>query len=324
MTALARVDSEVASFRSTLSQARAFINEITDARQSSEAYKRLKLAREWARIRGVADAVTRDLLELEISCLRKIVEIGGISDLPRTMQAVAKWWYEKTDAQVTDLIERYGQGTSSAKTVKETADRDQSRYDRAAYVTSPEFLQNQSFEGDTPAYPEDYKSALADLVQHFYDDVCDDVLGERGSAGFEVAEIAERFMRDIGIGKGDDPEAWGQREGIFELCRRAILEAPSTMIGGSRAPAFITCVDRSPFKGKWVRVPFRVANLYQLHDMVKLRAEQADAARRSAEAIADLYDQMAAAAEEIDSQVLGDIAAHMALSDRDEATRAAS
>lgn len=323
-TALESTNSDVATARSSIRHALAYIEGITSPDQASEAHDRVKLAKQWAKIRKISAEIARDLVALEIACLRKIVEVGGTSDLPNMIQGVAKWWAEQPAASIPSLLDQYGHDTVSAKTVRDRCLWDLDHRGSREYVASGGQAQDQEFfEADMRdaglAASRTYKTALADLVQEFVDNSDDE--------GFDIAEIAEDLMKRIGLDLHDDSVSWGERIGTFELCRKAVLEAPSIMIGKSKAPAFITCFNRANgvANGDFIRVPFRQANLWQLADMVELRRRQAADAQRAADRLVELHALLEKWARKLDPQhweqrPLGDVVASHSLMPHDSAT----
>jgi hypothetical protein len=296
MTALAQVPQDIAHLRNSVAEALAFVAHLGTAEEAREAYDRVKLAKEWAKIRKVAKEMHTELLRLEIHLLRKVAQLDALSAVPAAHRAAAKFFASKSDEQIDKLIRDYGDGGSPTRLMKRVLGDDEQARARHHY-TSGEYVKQQRYVGDearaeaVQEQARNVKEGLAALLENYYE----------GDEGFSVFELAEQVCESVGIDQRS--AVWGRSEGLLEVCRKAVRDAPSLAVLGTEAPRFVTCIDRGSAydldleksgKPHWVRVPFHVASLEQLDDMVALRQEQASKAAAVAESLANLRNELAA------------------------------
>ncbi len=290
MTALARVAADLTTARAGIKDALAFVASVSNEDDAREAYDRIKLAKEWAKIRKLRDAVATDLLRLEIHCLRKIAQLGSLSILPQAFRGVADFYRDMTDARIEELIGAYGESASPTVVYR--------RHLRAQSYNNAFDKYSSTYDGYRPAEAASYDDALITAAAQFHSR---DIAGalaaildnwDEDGDEFTVSDLADELSDLVGIDETD--AKWGARDGMLEVCRKAIRDAPTVVIPGSTAPKFITCHSRDR-EGpvSFVRVPFHSATLAQLLDMVTLRQEQARAAEASYRTIKTLADTLA-------------------------------
>lgn len=316
MSALAKVSADLTAIRLTIANAHAVVAGIDNAGDAGEAYDQVKLAKEWARIRKVAGDVQRELLSLELHLLRKIGQLGAdaIRVLPTVHRANAKLLAGWTDDQIANLVRDFGDGASPNVALKRWLGDQDHRRARDRFV-SGDYLRDQRYVGDAAdpekvaAYSRDLHEGLAAILEHFYDE----------SEDFSVWELAEQVAEtvDIDLRSFDS----GRTEGLLEVCRKAVRDAPPVAIAGTNAPRFVTCRDMSPAAqsiDKWIRVPFNSATLAQLSDMVALRQDQAQRAVAVAESLSDLLlslEHVTTSDQEYATTPLGELAVRVAFMD---------
>jgi len=89
---------------------------------------------------------------------------------------------------------------------------------------------------------------------------------------FTVEKMADKFIEET---SSDDGESLSSeyKEGIREVCRRAISQTKIDTIGNKKAPRFVTYIDGNDELSdaeRWMRIPFENASLKQLEHMVRL------------------------------------------------------
>lgn len=317
-TALDKVSADATTIRSSITDALAFISSIGTEEQSREAYDRVQLAKEWARIRKVGREVRRDLLRLEIHLLRKVAQLGTLTALPTSHRAAAKFFADKTDEQVEALLGEFAEDVTSSVTIYRRVLCNDEQTEARRLVTSGDYarpdhvyLADETRDWAVQEYSGDLKAGLAALLEHYYDEDED---------GFSVLSLAEQVCQSVGL---DERSAiWGAHEGLLEVCRKAIRDAPTVAVMGTDAPRFVTCLRRAPgLTPYWIRVPFHAATLEQLHDMLTLRREQAGKAAAVADSLLNLWnalDEQLANGEGPREVTLGELAARVAFP-KDEA-----
>lgn len=308
---LDRVPADATALRLSIADALSLIANIGTEEQAKEAFDRVRLAKEWAKIRKVAREVRMDLLRLELALLRKVGQLRVLTAVPTTQRPVAEFFASKTDAQINELLAQFGEGATSPLMVyrRATAEEDHSaarrRVTSGEYAESEHYVADETREWAVKEYAGDLKAGLAAVLEHYY---------EEDNEGFSIIGLAEQVCDSVGL---DQRSAiWGTREGLLEVCRKAVRDAPSVAVNGTEVPRFITCLDRtSPIPDKWIRVPFHVATLDQLRDMVDLRRQQAATAKAVAENLVALWCELDARLDETESArrvPLGDLAARVA------------
>lgn len=317
MTALEKVAAEVASARDSARAALAFVNSIASPDDASEAYDRVRLVKEWAKIRKIAREVHDDLLRLECHCLRKLAQLDALSIVPRGQRTTAEFYRDLSDSQINDLIREFGEkATPNSLRQRATA---KGEFDKGRrYAIDGEHLRcrttyaKQEVADAAERHLRDTQGALAAILEDYIE----------GDEGFSVYELTQQLIESVDLDERSARD-WGVRAGLTEVCRKAVRDAPDVMINGSVAPRFITCLDRSlSYAGQrdhWIRVPFHAATLDQLADMVELRSKQAADAEAASRAASALYGRLAGSARGDDSLTLGELAARLALGDLDGA-----
>lgn len=263
-TDLATISGDIQQARATVAQLRAAITQTGDVDVVVETRDRVRLAREWARIHGLVQEVHHDLLRLDIECLRRVAQLGGIKELPPSYRLAATFFGSLNDAEIDALLAEHG-GRSTALGIylaierarrEEGWRRDGRRFATGAYAgdgNGPDDASMREMHRTT------VKAALEVLLEDF------------SSQSFSIAEIADEVLAATGIDSAGDE---GLRKGVSEVCRDAVRRAPALFVGSLRAPRFVTCLRDDSSTIRYLRVPFETATLPQLDQMIALRREQ--------------------------------------------------
>lgn len=297
-TELARVEDATHSLQQAIRGALEYIASIESSADAAEAKKRIDLAKEWARIQKVGRDARIDVALVEIAFMRRIVTIQQRSVLPKVLQGVATFWAAQPESKLRALVEEFIDESPSVKRIKEFVEGREVYQSNHSYVTTGQLYANQ----ETEAGPLSGTSTLElETLRGEIGTTLTQIIAEwtrRREDGFSISELFQELVETLAIDQ--EWEHWpGVHDAMLALCREAILKAPAQLVGDSRLPAFITCIDRrddgpAAREGNWIRVPLEFATLAQLRDMAELRRSQADDARRSAERIENLLDDLMA------------------------------
>ena len=316
MSELVKVSEDAGQLRRSIADALAYVASISDAGAASDAYDSVRLAKEFARIRKIAREVRVDLLRLEIHLYRKCAQLDMLTALPTAQRAAAKFYGGATDEQIEQWVAEFGDVTTPAAVMKRILKTDEmkqeyARYASGEYAAVKRYVDDEARGEAVRAQARNMRESLASILENYY---------EYESQGFSVLTVAEQLCEQVGL---DERSAiWGKTQGLLEVCRKAVREAPPVAIDGTNAPKFITCMDRSCGNAGvgstdlgWIRVPFHSATLDQFHDMVRLREHQAEQARATADRMSLLWNRLWDAmgeGEREDGVTLGELAGRIA------------
>jgi hypothetical protein len=317
MTSLERVGTDLAAMRQTIKKALVFVSDAATPEEVLDAINQTKLVREWAKINKLHAQVHVDLLRVEIQCLVKIATLGAVKQLPSAYRAAADFFGTMNPANLDAAITAHGSETTTLLAFHRALARNgvyegekkywegksEQQWPVPDHATGDGYDDAEGIAEARQRWHNDSAAALITVVDMFFDD----------DQPFTVFEMADAVIEQVGF----SPDvSWGMREGLHEICRRAIREAPDVLIYGTRAPRFVTCTTTGrDGVEQFVRVPFGAATLDQLQQMVDLRAEQADRAANVAAEMRMLAKQLRAHVLPFDkSPRLGDLVARIALS----------
>lgn len=256
---------------------------VAPAARVREGLDRVKLAREWAKIRKLSETMRRDLLWLEAICLRRLAQLDALDQIPTVHRPAARHFASLDDAALAALLDAATKTSSATaafgqwKRGQEFAD-DRRRAVRWALNGEDREYQWEGERIDSYAlmHAQDVRGAVAVVME--------DAIGRDY---FTVDEVVEQIIEEHLPERNGDVAV---REGIAEVVRRAIRTAPVvTAEDGRDLPRFITC--QSP-DGYWLRVPVERASVGQFREMVSLRRQQLaidQAALDALEQVGDLY-----------------------------------
>lgn len=224
---------------------------------------KIEAARAWAKVHGEAKRVRLQILEMEIAALVRIYELGGEEILaPREWRA-AEWLASLSIEDRATLTSDAPSNISTAvglaqRLMRDEADRRDWRaeWSRGVALASGEESGPISLESQ---YVTNVRKSLADALDEYT---------EAGEP-FTVADMADEVVASLGVG-GDVYDNPALRDGVREVCRKAIRSAAPESFDGFAIPRFVTAIHGDTY----VRVPVMNATVGQLAQMIALRAEQ--------------------------------------------------
>ena len=281
----------------TTSQLDALLGQIqaaSDIADLTEARARIEAARAWARVHKQVREMRLDLLRVEVEALVRIVELGGVNELPARDRKPAKHLASLSLAERATLVAQAGESsTTAAGMVRAIWTADDLEKERARSRRLGQALATH------PSAPHDADmQRLVKESTHRVEHVLGETLDAFTTAGapFTVNDFAEEVISAAGIGSsGLDAKI---EEGVREVCRAAVLKAPVISVAGTILPRFVTAQDD---EGHFFRVPVENATLAHLDQMIEIRRHQLaqDAAKLDElEVVADRLRSMPGADDE--------------------------
>ena len=259
------VISEAKAVRSSMAALLTFVA-TAEADGVLDALDRIRMAREWAKLKKVAQEVCADLLRVEIVCLRRMVAINADGVLSASMRGAARYFASLTEGEALDLIARYPSTSSTSvlyQQVRADIAADRARQSGREFAASPG---SSAIPGDVLNRAirnagRDFHAAMAAVLDRL-----------AGTGDTTVAEMTAVAYDELGISpRGELATDKAIREGISEVCRLALRQSKTVSVGDLQAPKFVTCLRDGI---TWTRVPFANATLSQLDQMIGLREEQ--------------------------------------------------
>lgn len=235
---------------------------------------KIEAARAWAKVHGEAKRVRLQILEMEVEALVRIFQLGGEEILtPREWRA-AEWLAALDSGDRSRITSDSPANVTTAAGLAHRLMRDEaerrdwrSEWSRGVAIASGERVEPLPIESQ---YVTNVRKSLADALDEYT---------EAGEP-FTVADMADEVVASLGIG-GEVYDHPALREGVREVCRKAIRTSAPESFDGYAIPKFITAMHGDTY----VRVPVMNATVGQLAQMITLRAEQL---RQDREALADL------------------------------------
>ena len=303
MTAIAVQSEHASDLRVTLASISSSIRNSDDPATIKDSRDKVRMAREWARIHGVVREVHEDLIRIEVECLRRLAQLGdeGLSALSPAHRKPALFFASLTDEQLADVIKDFGSASTASGVYRAHVKSSESRYlkdlgRRIAKGAEPwdsTLTDEQKMDSAVERFRYDTAGAVAQIL--------DDIVGT-GDAFFieDVADAVIGRLRDDGIEKVGSAAV---REGIREVCRKAVRAGSPVTIFGTDAPRFVTCSSKyGDADFTFMRVPFENATLPQLDEMVALRAKQLDEDRAALARLTAVRDHVASVIHPGDSE----------------------
>lgn len=254
---------------SNLTELAAAVSTLSDLGEVKEARARIEAVRAWAKVHQKLRDLRLDLLRAEVSALVRIVELGGINDLPARDRRAAEHLAGLSASERARMLASAGANcTTAAGMVRAVWDQDElaqlkrTRFQAGRDLASAPPVRPLSDEAIKTAsrHVTDVAAALKTVVDNYT---------SRG-VPFTTQQMAEEIVETAALGdqiSGDD----SLMNGVLEVCRAAIRSAPALHIRGTVLPRLITCQTED---GAFIRVPVENATLSQLDDMRRLRCEQ--------------------------------------------------
>jgi hypothetical protein len=290
MTDLALISAELQRSRAQLRRAILAVRSSDDPDYVEEIRGTARIGYEAVRIKDLAEQIRRELLRLEITCLRRLVDLAAVDVLrSKSMQAAARWYHDLTEDEVDQFVLTEHGSASTALTAfysgrhrfpawreeqyqRELAE-DEAAWKRGQEIASGERPQDR----DEALEPEAWaRPAIRDAITTLLDEYASD-----GSA-FHVADVADRVISELNV---DDEDL---ALGIREICRKAVASDKILTLDGKLAPRFL-CV---PIDGRWIRIPFENGTLADLERMIHFRRHQIVESERALARLEALHDHL--------------------------------
>lgn len=248
-----------------------------------EGLDRVKLAREWAKIRKLSESMRRELLWLEAVCLRRLAQLDALDQIPTVHRPAARHFAALDDTALAALLDAAAKASSATAAFAQWKRGEEFAEDRRRTVQWALHGEDREYHWE-PDRVDSFALMHAQDVRGAVAVVLEDAIGRNA---FTVDEVVEQIIEEHLPERNGDVAI---REGIAEVVRRAIRTAPVVVAEDGRdLPRFITC--QSP-EGYWLRVPIERATVGQYREMVSLRRQQLEIDRAALEAleqVGDLY-----------------------------------
>lgn len=306
-TALATVAADVTRARDDIAALLAQVRGSSDPNQLKDAHERVRLAREWAKIQKVAEAMHADILRLDAECLRRIGQLDAVSVLPPAQRTAATFLGELDDHDFESLLTDAKARTALAMVrqhIREIAHAEARDHGRAiGRGEAGGKYASDSIAGRIWEYErQSVDAALATILNNY------------ASKNFTIAQMTDDLIADLGMPGDLDP---GIREGLAEVCREAVRAAPALLIAGTKAPRFVTYCRSDVDGGDYVRIPFENATLAEFAQMISDRRRQLQEDRDALQRLEDVRQairEYAAPTDDLDELPMGALTARAALS----------
>jgi hypothetical protein len=286
---LAAVNRHIAEARQTARSLSDAIASASDPNDVKDAAQRIRLAREWVKIHGIAQEMHRDLMHLEITCLRRVVELGALDILPSSQRPAAEYFAGLTEQDVAELIAEFHKSTTALGVYRAKLKSDQVDYRRHQGRSYAEGDSRPPLDGDESArrdgrrrYNGDAYGAITALLDMYASD----------GRNFFIADLADEVLSELPNFSGVDWEEAAVQDGIREVCRKAVSSTKTLKINGTKAPRFVTCQLSDELAERWTRIPFENASLDQLWEMVQLRRHQLAQDKAALDELLALFEQL--------------------------------
>lgn len=306
MTQLAVISDVVSRQTQTLEALIEMIRDTSDLNDLKEARARIEAARGWAKIHGHAKHLRLKLLTVEVEALVRIYELDGLDQLVSSRDRRAAEFLGKMSQDQRDkLIAESGTTTTAAgmcATIWNKQEQERLRQefhdDGERFAEHPPVLYDEDvIERSRSSVAQNLSGVLANISDYYMD----------GGLPFTIDELAEEIIAEAGI---DADIAYDEtfREGVREVCRRAIRTSPPLSINGTRLPKMLTVRDKL---GHYRRVPTMNATLAHLVGDIEMRKEQIVQDQAALDRQVKILAQLRAIpGGESDTTVIGRLVAH--------------
>ena len=274
MTAIATQSQHASEMRVTLAAIAAAVRATDDAETLKANTDKVRMAREWARLHKVTREVHADLIRVEVECLRRLAQLGteGLALLTPNERKAAEFFASLDDDDIEAVVADFGDRSTACAIYRAHVKASESSYMRD--------LGRRIARGEEPwdsSLSDEQK--MADAVERFRFNTAgavEQLLSEYATAGtaFYVEDVADDLISRLNAEDGIKVGGAAIREGIREVCRKAIRSSRPATIFGTDAPRFVTCSAHPDSDQDFMRVPFENATLPQLEEMVTLRRKQ--------------------------------------------------
>lgn len=264
MSAVATISQAVQQNRSVLGGLLDQVRSMADVGDLHEVRARAEAVKAWAKVHGHVRDVRMDLLKVEVEALVRIVQLGGVDTLPSKDRRAAEWLAQMTADERASLIAKSGSATTATGMCRSVWNEDELAQRRTAMREAGialADLPDRMTEGEL----RDARTRVADVAA-----VLNDLIDQYGSDSeeFTTEDMADALIEEAAIGDhASDPTL---RQGVSEVCRRAIRRAPVFQVGDTILPRFITARTSEGH----IRIPVESAQVAHLADMIAMRREQ--------------------------------------------------
>lgn len=271
--------------------------ETATAAEAKDAYDRMGVAREWAKLQVNAEELAERLAWLEAVILRRVGQLD-VKCLPGAQRAAARYFATLDDETMAKLFTDYP--ARRATTVYNL-------WSRAQGISQARSRGRKFSHGERTVNVDDdtrIEDALRRAMEYRITSVRQAaavLIDEYSCAGGlprTISSIVDEFINDemadapCEIGGRSALEADAFRRGLTDAVREAFADAPVTAAGSGIVPAFITVYEEDT--DQWLRVPSEFARVADAHQMLALRRGQIASAQRSLkeleECMLGLYD----------------------------------
>ena len=257
------------------------VAQIEDERTLGEAKIAVNAAKELARLNKTASALRPKLTRLELHIARKAGQIGAT--VSGVTASTAKWYADKTDAEIDALIQTHHGKSAPASIMKAEIAATEYRVARAR-AAQPESIGRLEV-GDAG---ESLAAIITAVQDEFYD---------RDSIGVE--ELTDYVGDLVGVPSFDDNASVaateGLRLGLWDAVRKSLANGELDDPRLEGLPRWITCMGRDDLAGDRrynIRVPTAKATLRQLGEYVELLDRKGRQTLRRAEAVDAIRQQL--------------------------------
>lgn len=266
----------------------------------TEMRARIEAARAWAKVHNQVKEMRLDLLKVEVEALVRVVDLGGLDTLPARDRRAASHLASLTPAERSALVEASGNATTAAgmcRTVwmeQELAEERAANRTRGIRFAERPTAPNGDLVAIARARVADVSAVLANVVESHAD-----------TAGptFTVDQMADEVINEAALGDDLDPAV---KEGVREVCRRALRQAPVVEIDGTRLPRVVTARDEA---GNYIRIPVENALLSHFDDMRAMRLEQIQQDQAALEVLDGMAQKLRQIPGADDASRIGDLVA---------------
>lgn len=256
--------------------------------EAQEAFDRIGMAREWAKLQANAEELTERLAWLEAVILRRIGQLD-VKSLHSPRRAAARHFATLDLDDMAQLFADYP--ARSAVTVYNLYARAQRM--QSARVRGAQHAVGERVDGSEA---DDHYVAERVVRESIKERITSvraaaaiilDEYAHEGSRPVTVSSVVDEFIADEmpNLLSGSAFEAQAFRLGLSTAVREAFVGAP---VVGACVPRFITC--HVPDEDLWVRVPSEFARVEDARRFLQLRRGQVAAAQRGLENLEETFD----------------------------------
>lgn len=271
------------------------IKEEINANLVKDVIDKIYLARQWAKLRNEIEKSRADLLRLEIECFVRLFDLNA-TNLIRGKYELCRFFNSHKHG-IESLLKEFPE-CATAQQIYNSYLRKETKAEGSKFAL-----------GNSPAAKNDFNQLVASAAIDFHSEkkAMNFLLDKYASDNeqFTIAKMADEFIAMT----SDEPititEAFTQ--GIREVCRNIVNTGNWDEMGAKKVPRFVTCLSND---GKTiVRIPFENAKLFQLKEMITIRAEKLRQFQIAMDNLGKIYGELLdfADGKEDDERTIGKI-----------------